>query len=89
MRYSRAILDKNTGVGLSGYTMSIYTYSAVSPYYTTPKLYDMTDNGDGAYYAEITETIKGTIVVTTPSSTLVVPPNFIGCLIEGDNQPTL
>ena len=89
MRYARTLLDKNTGEAKSGYTMAIYAYSSVSPYYTGSALYTMTDNSDGTYYADITTTIKGTIVITTPSSTTIVPSNFIGALIEGDNQPTI
>ena len=89
MRYQRTLLDKNTGEAKSGYTMAIYQYSAVTPYYTGSALYTMTDGADGTYYADITTTIKGTIVITTPSSTTIVPSNFIGTLIEGDNQPTI
>ncbi len=69
--------------------MQIYAYSAADPYYTGSPLYTMTDGGNGTYYADITTTIKGTIVITTPASDTIVPSNFIGTLIEGDNQPTI
>ena len=42
MRDSKALLDKNTGVALTGYTLNIYAYSAVSPYYTGSALYTYT-----------------------------------------------
>ena len=89
MRYQRTLLDKNTGEGKAGYTIAIHAYSAVSPYYTGAVLYTMTDGANGTYYIDITTTIKGTIVITTPSSGTIVPANFIGALIEGDNQPTI
>jgi hypothetical protein len=69
--------------------MKLYAYSAVSPYYTGTALYTYTDNGDGTYHADITTTIKGTIVVTTAAGTTLVPTNWVGALFEGDNQPTI
>ena len=88
MRNQRTILN-DVGAPQTGYTMKIYTYSAASPYYTSPILYTYTDAGDGTYYVDITNTIKGTIVITTPSGTTKVPANFIGALFQGDNQLTL
>jgi hypothetical protein len=88
MRDSRVIINKQSGEGQSGYTLSLYTYSSNSPYYTTPKIGDYTDNGDGTYYLDITTTVKGTLVLTTNDDTLV-PTNFIGHLFQGDNQLTL
>ena len=90
MRYKRSILNKNSGAGLSGYTVQLFAYSADSPYYTGDALYTLTDNGDGGYYAEVTTTFKATLVITTPDGlTTVVPSGFIGHKVEGDNQPTL
>ena len=90
MRDARAILDQesNTG-GQAGYTMELYAYSAVDPYYTGSALYTYTDNGDGTYYTDITTTIRGTLVITTPLEATVVPANFIGALFQGDNQLTV
>jgi len=90
VRDARAILDQesNTG-GQAGYTMELYAYSAVDPYYTGSALYTYTDNEDGTYYADITTTIRGTLVITTPLLATVVPANFRGALFQGDNQLTL
>ena len=89
MRDTKTILNTNTGEGQSGYTMKLYAYSSVSPYYTGSALYTYTDNADGTYHADITTTIKGTIVITTPNATTLVPTNWIGAKFEGDNQPTI
>ena len=90
MRDAKAILDNkdNTG-GISGYTLHIYAYSNSYPYYTGSPLYTYIDNGDGTYYTDITLTIKGTIVITTPTGAILVPKNWIGALFKGDNQLTL
>ena len=89
MRDTRSILNTNTGEGQNGYTMKLYAYSATTPYYTGSALYTYTDAGDGTYYADITTTIKGTLVLTTPASTTIVPSNFIGRVFWGDNIPTI
>ena len=69
--------------------MKLYVYSAVAPYYTGSALYTYTDGGDGTYYTDITTTIQGTIVITSPAATTIVPTNWVGALFEGDNQPTI
>jgi len=89
MKDTRTILDKNTGQGKSGYTMKLYAYSGTSPYYTGAALYTYTDNSDGTYHAEITTTVKGTIVITSAASTTIIPSNLIGTIFWGDNIPTL
>ena len=89
MRDTKTILNSNNGEGQNGYTMKLYAYSAVSPYFTGAALYTYTDNGDGTYYADITTTVKGTIVVTTAASTTLVPSNWIGAKFEGDNQASI
>ena len=89
MRNTKTILNTNTGEGQSGYTMKLHAYSSVSPYYTGAALYTYTDNSDGTYYVDVTTTIKGTIVITTPAATTIVPANWIGSLFQGDNQPTI
>jgi len=88
MRNSRTIIDKK-GDPVAGYTMKIHTYSSASPYYTAVVLYTYTDQGDGTYYVDITNTVRGTIVITTPSGTSKVPIQFRGALFQGDNQLTL
>ena len=89
MRDTKTILNKNTGEGQSGYTMKLYAYSGTTPYYTGSALYTYTDSSDGTYYADITTTIKGTIVITSSSTVVTVPSNWIGAKFEGDNQPTI
>lgn len=89
MRHSITILDKS-GVPKTGYTIKIYAHSTGTSGYSGSALYTYTDNEDGTYYVDISTTIKGTIVITTPSTTaIVVPDNYIGMLFEGDNQPTI
>lgn len=86
MRDSRAIYKKLTGAPASGYTLKAYAYSTGSSGYSGSALYTYTDNSDGTYYADITTTIIGTIVITTPSGSTIVPSNLIGIKLEGDNQ---
>lgn len=90
MTNSVIIISPQTGRPVSGYTVKIYAYSTGSPYYTGAALYTMTDDGKGNYYADVTTTIKGTIVITSSGSTVVtVPVNHIGRIFEGENRPDL
>lgn len=90
MRKSITILGKNSGLPLTGYTVCLYAWSSGSSGYTGTALYTFTDNSDGTYHADITTTIKATVVVTASGSTsVIVPDNYIGALFEGNNQPTL
>lgn len=73
---------------LIGATVKLYAYSSVSPYYTGAALYTLSEAGNGVYYADITSTLKGTIVVTTATGTTYVPTNFIGYLFKGDDSLT-
>ena len=89
MRDSRYIFGKNDGKPKAGYTLKLYAFSTGSSGYTGSALYTYTDNSDGTYYADITTTIKGTFVTTTPTGVTVVPDNLIGVIVQGDNQPTI
>lgn len=90
MRNGIVIISPQTGRPVSGYIPKLYAYSTGSPYYTGSALYTYTDNGDGTYHADITTTVKGTIVVTSSGSTVItVPTSYIGRIFEGDNQLTL
>ena len=90
MRYDLKIVGANTGRLKSGYTVQIFAYSTGSSGYSGSALYTLSDNGDGTYYTEITTTIKGTVVITTPTNgTTVVPTNKIGIILQGNNQPTI
>ena len=83
----KRIERKNSGVGLSGYTVAAYAYSSGSTSgYTGVALYTFTDNGDGNYYADVSESVKVTIVVTSPTSEVVVPTHLIGIKLIGDNE---
>ena len=88
MNNSITLLNKSTGRTVTGYTCAIYTYLNESPYYQNPKLYDFTDNGDGTYTANVTESIRGTVLITSPSAETKVPANYINHWFEGDNQLT-
>jgi len=89
MRDSRYICGKNDGKPKTGYTLKLYAFSTGSSGYTGSALYTYTDNSDGTYYADITTTIKGTFVTTTPTGVTVIPDNLIGVIVQGDNQPTI
>jgi hypothetical protein len=82
----REVKNANTGRGVSGYTVAVYNWSSGSSGYSGAAVYTMTDNGDGVYYFNCTLTFKGTIVVTSPGSTVVTVPTYlIGVLLHGDN----
>lgn len=89
MRDTKTILNSNTGEGQNGYTMKLYAYSGTTPYYTGSAIHTYTDNGDGTYHADITTTVKGTIVITSAAGTTIVPTNWIGAKFEGDNQASI
>jgi hypothetical protein len=90
MRTTISVLNKNTGRPISGYAVAIFAWSSGTSGYSGTALYTLTDNGDGTYYIDISTTIKGTVVITTPSSTsVIVPTNWIGAIFQGDNQPTI
>jgi len=90
MKHTLTILGKNDGRPKSGYTVKMHAYSTGSSGYSGSALYSYTDNSDGTYYADITTAVKGTIVITTPSSSSVlVPSNWIGTFFPGDNQPNI
>jgi len=90
MRHTITILGKTDGNPKSGYTVKMFAHSTGTSGYSGSALYTYTDNSDGTYYADISTTIKGTIVINTPSNaSVLVPSNYIGFLFEGDNQPTI
>ena len=89
MRDTRTIISTTTGNPVSGYTVKLYAYSTGSSGYSGSALYTYTDATDGTYYADITITIKGTIVVTTVAGNVLVPTNHIGRIFQGDNQPSI
>ena len=90
MRHNLTILGKNDGRPKTGYTVKMFAYSTGSSGYSGLALYTYTDNSDGTYHTEISTTIKGTVVINTPANaSVLVPTNFIGVLVEGDNQLTL
>ena len=90
MRDTREIKGKTDYKGKAGYTVQLFAYSTGSSGYSGSALYTYTDAGNGIYYAEITTTIKGTIVITSPTNgTVIVPTNMIGRIFQGDNQITL
>jgi len=84
------VKNSATGRGVSGYTVKIYAWSSGTSGYSGAALYTLTDNGDGVYYADVTTTIKGTVVITSSgSTTITVPTYLIGALFWGDNIVTL
>lgn len=84
MKDVRYIFNSN-GQPQSGYTIKLYIYYNVSPYYQGDPIVTYTDNGDGSYYADIDSTVKGTLVVTDPSGNVTIPTSFIGYLFWGDD----
>jgi hypothetical protein len=91
MRTTISIFGKNSGLPKTGYTLQMFAYSTGTSGYTGSALYSFTDNSDGTYYADISTTIKGTVVITTPaaSTVLIIPDNYIGRVFWGDNIPTI
>ena len=90
MRHTITIFGKNDGRPKTGYTVEMFAYSTGTSGYSGSALYTYTDNSDGTYYADISTTIKGTIVIETPSNgSVLVPTNYIGVIFQGDNQPTI
>jgi len=84
------VKNSNSGRGIAGYIVKIYAWSSGSSGYSGSALYTLTDNGDGIYYADITTTIKGTVVITSSGSTVITVPTYLrGTLFQGDNQLTL
>ena len=57
------VLRQPGGAAKSGQSVELYTALETSPFYTNPKIGDFTDNGDGAYYIDITTGLKGTVLV--------------------------
>ena len=88
MRKSVFIKSTRTGQGVTGYVPKIYAYSTGSSGYSGSALYTLTDSGDGLYYADITYSLRGTLVITRTGSTAVVqvPTGYVGYLFDGDNQ---
>jgi len=89
VRHTLTVINKTTGAPQNGYTVSLYAYSTGSSGYSGSALYTYTDGQNGTYYADVTTTIKGTVVVVTSGGSTVVPPNKIGIIVQGDNQPTI
>jgi len=80
----------NGYVGYEGLTVRLFAYSTGTSGYTGSALYTYTDANDGNYYADVTTTIKGTLVVTYPSTTTVtVPAWYKGAVYWGDNILTI
>jgi hypothetical protein len=90
MYFSLKLENKNTGRGITGYTVKIYSWSSSTAGYTGTALYTLTDNSDGIYYTDITTTIKGTVVINASGSTsLTIPTHYKGYVFWGDNILTL
>jgi hypothetical protein len=85
------IKAKNSGRGLSGYTVNIYNWSSVAAGYSGTALYTLTDNSDGVYYFDCSETFKGTVVVThaSYSSFTLTPTHLKGTQWHGENMAEL
>jgi len=83
---TRKIANKQNGAGVTGLTAQWFEYTSSSPYYTGSALYTLTDMGAGVYGADITETIKATLVIVRSGGN-VVPSNFIGYDLIGDDSP--
>ena len=87
MRDSRIIIDKNIGTPKDGYTLKIYAYSTGNTSgYSGSALYTYTDHGDGSYSVDVTTSVVGTVVITTPNGTVLVPANLKGKLFVGDTE---
>lgn len=83
-------LENDRGVAVDGYTVKWYAFSTGSSGYTGSALYTMTNTTGGIYYANVTTTFKGTLVITASGSTaVVVPAYYKGYLLQGENQLTL
>lgn len=89
MRSKITIRDSASLKPLSGYTVRLYRYKDTSPYYDSNKLIGtFTDEGNGTYHIDLEESVKGTVVITTPTSgETIVPQNYIGYYFPGDNVP--
>jgi hypothetical protein len=84
------VKNANTGLGASGYTVRAYAWSSGSSGYSGAAVYTFSDNGDGIYYAEVSQTFKATIVITNANTTVItVPSQTVGSILWGDNILTL
>jgi len=90
---NKVYIARPSGNGYAGYeglTVKLYSFSTGTSGYTGVALYTYTDGGDGNYYADITSTIKGTLVITYPSTTgVTVPAWYKGAIYWGDNILTI
>jgi hypothetical protein len=62
-RNSLVLIQVSNGLPDATATVELYTGSDTSPFWTTPKIGDFSNNGDGSYYIDLTSSIKGTVLV--------------------------
>ncbi len=89
MRNTITLFNKRTGRTVTGYTVKIYSYSHILVTTATvtnfTAKYTMTGLATGAYYTDVTLTFKGSVVITTPAASTIIPVNLLGSVFYGDD----
>lgn len=68
----------SSGEPQTGLAVELYEWQAGSPFYDS-KIGDFNDVGNGQYYIDVTDSVRGTILVDS-----VVQTAFIGVLMNGN-----
>lgn len=72
------ILRNSDGDPLPGLSVELYEWQAAAPYYAD-KVGDFTDLGNGAYYIDLDDSVKGTVLIDS-----VVQSQLTGRLFNGE-----
>ena len=71
------IIRNSSGEPQPGLAVELYNWQAGSPYYST-KVGDFTDNGDGSYHIDLSDSVKGTLLIDSVVNTATIGRLFNG-----------